>query len=101
VLCEGATIFFPNAFSPNGDGSNDVFYPRGYGLDRVKSVRLFNRWGEVVYEQKDFPVNNPSYGWNGKYKGHAPQPGVYVYQAEIFCENGEVIRVEGNVALIQ
>lgn len=101
VLCEGATIFFPNAFSPNGDGNNDVFYPRGSGLDRVKSVRVFNRWGEVVYEQKDFPVNNSAFGWNGRYKGKAPQPGVYIYQADIFCENGEVIRIAGNVALIQ
>jgi gliding motility-associated-like protein len=101
VLCEGATIFFPNAFSPNGDGSNDVFYPRGNGLDRVKSIRLFNRWGEVVYERKDFPVNNAAYGWDGKYNGKVPQGGIYIYQAEIFCENGEVIRIEGNVALIQ
>jgi gliding motility-associated-like protein len=101
VVCEGATIFFPNAFSPNGDGSNDVFIVRGNGLDRVKSIRMFNRWGEVVYERKDFPVNNASYGWDGKVKGGKPQPGVYIYQAEVFCENGEVIRFEGNVALIQ
>lgn len=101
VLCQGATIFFPNAFSPNGDGSNDMFFVRGSGLDRVKSLRIFNRWGEVVFEAKDFPVNNSSYGWNGQAKGRQPQPGVYIYQAEVFCENGEVMRFEGNVALIK
>jgi hypothetical protein len=62
---------------------------------------VFNRWGEVVFEQKDFPVNDPSYGWNGKYKGNRPQADVYVYQVEVFCENSEIIRFEGNVALIQ
>ncbi len=101
VLCKGATIFLPNTFSPNGDGSNDIFYPRGTGLDRAKSLRVFNRWGEVVFEQRDFPVNNAMYGWDGKYKGNKPHPDVYVYQVEIYCENGEIVRFEGNVALIQ
>lgn len=101
VTCQGADIFVPNTFSPNGDGSNDVLYVRGKGLDRVKSLRIFNRWGQVVFEQQNFPVNNSMYGWNGSYKGNKALPDVYVYQIEIFCENSEVMRFEGNVALIQ
>jgi gliding motility-associated-like protein len=101
VICKNANVFVPNTFSPNGDGSNDIFYVRGKGLDRVKSLRIFNRWGEIVFEQKDFPVNDPSVGWNGKYKNNRPQADVYVYQVEVFCENSEIIRFEGNVALIQ
>lgn len=101
VTCKGATIFLPNTFSPNGDGSNDVFYARGTGLDRVKSLRIFNRWGEVVFEQTNFPINNSMYGWDGKYKGLKALPDVYVYQVEIFCENSEIIRFNGNIALIQ
>jgi gliding motility-associated-like protein len=101
VICKDANVFVPNTFSPNGDGSNDVFYVRGKGLDRVKSIRVFNRWGQIVFEQKDFPVNDPSVGWDGKFKGNRPQPDVYVYQIEVFCENSEIIRIDGNVALIQ
>ncbi len=101
VLCQGNKIFLPNTFSPNGDGTNDVFYARGTGLDRVKSLRIFNRWGEVVFEQRDFPVNNAANGWNGMYKGKKALPDVYIYQVEIFCENSELIRFEGNIALIQ
>lgn len=101
VTCQGAEIFVPNTFSPNGDGSNDIFYVRGKGLDRVKSLRIFNRWGEVVFEQQNFPVNNPMYGWNGKYKGNKPVADVYVYQVEIFCENSQIVHFEGNIALIQ
>jgi gliding motility-associated-like protein len=101
VLCQGNKLFMPNTFSPNGDGTNDMFYPRGTGLDRVKSLRIFNRWGEVVFEQRDFPTNNASFGWNGMYKGKKALPDVYIYQAEIFCENSEIIRFEGNIALIQ
>lgn len=101
TLCKNANVFLPNTFSPNGDGNNDMFYVRGKGLERVKTLRIFNRWGEVVFEQNNFPVNNPSYGWNGKYKGNKPTPDVYVYQVEVFCENSQIIRFEGNVALIQ
>jgi gliding motility-associated-like protein len=100
VLCKNANLFMPNTFSPNGDGSNDVFYPRGKGLDRVKSLRIFNRWGEVVFEKKDFPINNPAYGWDGSYKGKKPQADVYIFQVEVFCENGEIIKLDGNIALI-
>lgn len=101
VICKNANVFVPNTFSPNGDGSNDIFYIRGKGLDRVKSIRIFNRWGEVVFEQQNFPVNNPAYGWDGKFKGNKPHPDVYVYQVEVFCDNSEIIRFEGNIALIQ
>jgi gliding motility-associated-like protein len=100
VICMNANLFIPNTFSPNGDGSNDQFYPRGTGLDRVKLMRVFNRWGEVVFEKRDFPINNPSAGWDGTYKGKKPLADVYVYQVEVFCENGEIIRLNGNIALI-
>lgn len=100
VFCKNVNLFIPNTFSPNGDGSNDLFYPRGKGLERVKLLRIFNRWGEVVFERKDFPVNDPLYGWDGTYKNKKQQADVYVYQAEVFCENGQVITLNGNIALI-
>ncbi len=100
VLCGKGNLFIPNTFSPNGDGSNDTFYPRGKGLARVKLLRIFNRWGEVVFEKKDFPVNDASAGWNGSFKGQKPKADVYVFQAEVFCDNGEIIRFNGNIALI-
>ncbi|HYM94921.1 MAG TPA: PKD domain-containing protein, partial [Chitinophagaceae bacterium] len=100
VICKNANLFMPNTFSPNGDGSNDVFYPRGKGLDRVKSLRIFDRWGEVVFEKNNFPINDPLYGWDGTYKGKNPQAGVYIYQVEVFCDNGDIIKLDGNIALI-
>ncbi len=101
VACTGQNFFIPNTFSPNGDGSNDVFYLRGTGLFRVKVMRVFNRWGEIVFEKREFPVNNPAYGWDGSYKGKRGQADVYVYQLEIICNNGDVIKYSGNIALIQ
>jgi gliding motility-associated-like protein len=100
VICKNANVFVPNTFTPNGDGTNDAFYPRGRGINRVKLLRIFDRWGEVVFEAKDFPINDPNFGWNGNYKGNKPQPGVYIYQVEFYCDNGDLIHFEGNVALI-
>ena len=101
VICNGQNFFIPNTFSPNGDGINDAFYLRGSGLFRVKSLMIFNRWGEIVFEKREFPVNDPSSGWDGNYKGKKAKPDVYVYQIEIICSNGEIIKYSGNIALIQ
>lgn len=101
VVCLNGNLFMPNTFSPNGDGSNDVFYPRGTGLYLIKALRIFNRWGQVVFEKREFPPNNPLYGWNGTFKNKPPVADVYVYQVEVQCSNGETIRLDGNIALIQ
>jgi gliding motility-associated-like protein len=101
VLCNGANFFIPNTFSPNGDGANDVFYPRGTGLFNIKSFRIFNRWGEIVFEKGGFAANDASAGWDGTFKGVKLNPDVYVYTAEILCDNQNVLILKGNVALIR
>lgn len=100
VICKDANFYIPNTFSPNGDGNNDRFYPRGKGLYLIKSLRIFNRWGEVVFENRNFPANDATKGWDGTFKGAKAQPDVYIYQAEILCDNGELIKLSGNIALI-
>jgi gliding motility-associated-like protein len=100
-FCTGSTVFLPNTFSPNGDGNNDVFYPRGVGDISIKSIRIFNRWGELMYERKDFKINDPTAGWNGTYKGAALTPDVYVYVAEVQCGNNELYSMKGNVTLLK
>jgi len=100
VICNGANVFIPNTFSPNGDGSNDVFYPRGTGLFSIKSARVFDRWGEVVYEKSDFRANNAAAGWDGTYKGKKLNADVYIYVIEILCDNNSLLVYKGNIALI-
>lgn len=101
VVCGKQNFFVPNTFSPNGDGRNETFYPKGTGLFRIKSMRVFNRWGEIVFEKKDFSANDPSAGWNGTYKGKTASPDAYIYTMEILCENNTVIPVKGNVTLLR
>ncbi len=101
VICNGANVFIPNTFSPNGDGNNDIFYPRGTGLFSIKTLRIFNRWGEVVYERNGFMPNDAAAGWNGMVKGMKQNPDVFVYTVDILCDNSTVLTLKGNVALIQ
>jgi gliding motility-associated-like protein len=101
VVCNGANVFIPNTFSPNGDGVNDIFYPRGTGLFSIKSFRIFNRWGQLVYEKGGFMPNDASAGWNGTYNGQRLNPDVYVYMVDIVCDNSNVLTFKGDVALIQ
>jgi gliding motility-associated-like protein len=66
------TFQMPNAFTPNGDGVNDVFYPENLTGGTVREFRIYNQWGEVIYD-------NPSQGWDGTYNGVQQSPGQYYY----------------------
>ncbi|RYZ53575.1 MAG: PKD domain-containing protein, partial [Sphingobacteriales bacterium] len=100
VRCGDGNFFMPNTFSPNGDGKNDRFYPRGRGIHSIRALRIFNRWGETVFERMNFSPNDAASGWDGTYKGKKAQADVYVYQMEFFCENGDLVKLSGNIALI-
>jgi gliding motility-associated-like protein len=101
VLCDGTNIFIPNTFSPNGSGTNGVFYPRGSGIFTIKLLRIFNRWGEVVFEKVNFSPNDPTAGWDGTVKGKKVNSDVFVYTAEVVCENNNSMIINGNVALLR
>ncbi|GAB2822772.1 PKD domain-containing protein [Ferruginibacter profundus] len=101
VVCNDKNVFIPNTFSPNNDGVNDVFYPRGTGLFAIQSMRIFNRWGEMVFQKANLFPNDPSAGWNGRYNGRLQNSDVYTYIIEIVCENSQVLTYKGNITLIQ
>jgi gliding motility-associated-like protein len=101
VICVDKNYFIPNTFSPNNDGQNDVFFPRGSGVDRIQSMRIFNRWGEIVFEKKNFPANSQADGWNGMVRGKPAESDAYIYIIEVICDNGQIIPIKGNVTLIR
>jgi len=102
VQCQEAQqVFVPNAFSPDGDNVNDVLMVRGRGIATVKYFRIFNRWGELVFERNNFNPNDPLQGWDGRIRGQAGNPDVYVYTAEVICSAGGVFVKKGNVTLFR
>jgi gliding motility-associated-like protein len=88
-------VYVPNAFTPNGDGNNDLFYIYGVGIKDV-NMSIFNRWGEKVYES-----TNQSNGWDGTYIGAQQPPGVYIYYIDITYLNGQKISRQGSLTLIR
>jgi gliding motility-associated-like protein len=101
TFCKSAQVFIPNAFSPDGDGVNDVFYVMGSGVKIVKSFMIFNRWGELLFQKENFVPNNPSTGWDGTIRGKKGSPEVYVYVCTVLCENDIQYSYKGNVAIIK
>lgn len=101
VLCDESQLFIPNTFTPNGDGMNDVFYPRGTGLDKIITFRVYNRWGEIVYDRSEFKLNDKTNGWDGTYKGSNLPPDVFVYMVEARCDNGDLLKLKGDITLIR
>ncbi|UAY51015.1 PKD domain-containing protein [Ferruginibacter albus] len=98
--CEGS-IFIPNTFSPNGDKVNDVFYPRGTDVYMIQSLRVFDRWGELVFQRTNFAPNVESLGWDGRINGTTASSDVYTYIIEIICNNNNISTFKGNVSLIR
>ncbi|TXF90109.1 hypothetical protein FUA23_07665 [Neolewinella aurantiaca] len=97
-------VYSPNAFSPNGDGTNDVF--RIYAAPAVESFSsfsVFNRWGQQVYTQASAGAGvNEEWGWDGRNAdGKAHQPAVYIYSVDVNLRDGRVITVKGDFVLMR
>jgi gliding motility-associated-like protein len=101
MVCNNETVFLPNTFSPNGDGMNDAFYPRGNGLYNIKSFKIFNRWGQIIYDKAGMSANSPKDGWNGKFNGIDQPTDVYVYIMEVQCVNNAIFPFKGNITLLR
>jgi gliding motility-associated-like protein len=99
-FCKSAQVFIPNAFTPDGDGLNDVLMVRGKGIS-VKLFRIFNRWGELVFEKQNFNPNEIKFGWDGKIRGVPATPDVFVYTAEVICDNDVIYTYKGNTTLLK
>lgn len=96
-------VYVPNAFSPNGDGVNDIFFPFG-GTDvlMINGFRVFDRYGSLVFEAaEDFSPNAPVNGWNGLVNGREASLGVYVYTASVRFFDGREEVVKGEVVLMR
>jgi gliding motility-associated-like protein len=95
-------VYIPNAFSPNDDGRNDFFYLQSPGdVERILSLRIFDRWGGLLFEANDIPPNVPRLGWDGRVGGKPANPGTYVYLAQLrFRDGAEELR-QGEVVLVR
>jgi gliding motility-associated-like protein len=99
LQCQESRVFIPAAFSPNGDGKNDVFSIMGISI--VKHLVIYGRWGTLVYERNNFIASDRSTGWDGYYKGEPLPIGAYTYFAEMECPSGGSFTRKGTVILVR
>ncbi|MBN2681446.1 MAG: gliding motility-associated C-terminal domain-containing protein [Bacteroidales bacterium] len=95
LVCDEPFIYVPNAFSPNGDGINDMLYVYGDMLEEIHFM-VFNRWGQIVFETKD-----ASKGWDGNYNGRPADPAVFDYYLKATCLGKLKFEKKGNITLIR
>jgi len=93
---EGPNYYLPNAFTPNGDGLNDIFRPVPVGIRSTEYFRVFNRYGQVMFETKEWMK-----GWDGTFKGKKQPSGTYVWAIKGTDKNGRVVEMTGTVILVQ
>ncbi len=94
--------YYPNAFSPNEDGINDLFLPSfGKGVRSLLSLQIFDRWGNLIYESNNCTPNDISCGWDGTFQGQDAKTGVYVYLAQVEFADQTVTIEQGEVLLVE
>ncbi len=93
---QDVTQFVPSAFTPDGDGKNDVFRIMKLRFQKLVDFRVYNRWGETVFQ-----TITPDAGWDGTYKGQKQDMGTYVYEIIVALPSGENKVYKGNVTLIR
>ncbi len=91
----------PTGFSPNEDGANDLLLVHGRPGTTVTVFRVFDRWGEMVYENGGYNVNDASVGWDGMLDGEKMNPGVFVWYLEVVYEDGEKASFKGQTTLLR
>ena len=96
IVVGQAAFYVPNAFSPNGDGKNDIFRPIAIGYRNLNHFRIFNRWGEKVYFGQSLDS-----GWDGYYKGRPAELGVYFWELSYTDRLGKQGIMKGDVTLMR
>lgn len=93
-------VFIPNIFSPDGDGRNDRFFIfGGPQVSQVKSLVIYSRWGELVFESLNAVPGDHEEGWDGTYKGNKVSPGVYIYKVAIEFIDGTIEYFGGDITI--
>jgi gliding motility-associated-like protein len=93
---EGPTYHVPTAFSPNGDGLNDIIRPIPVGIVSTEWFRIYNRWGKLIFE-----TNKWLMGWDGQYLGIKQPMDNYVWSVRGLSKEGKIVEMKGNVVLIR
>lgn len=94
-------VVVPTGFTPNSSGLNDLLTVHGKKGTMIKMFQVFDRWGELLYQDIDIPINTPTRGWDGTFKSKDMPAGVYVWFLEAEYEDGMKENLKGETTLIR
>lgn len=95
-------VTVPNVFSPNGDGLNDFFtLISDSSVEKINSLKIFDRWGELIFESKDAIPNSSIGAWDGTFRNEPINPGVYVYLISYQNKIGDIFTIAGDITLLK
>ena len=102
TLIPDGQIYIPNAFSPDGDGRDDYFTVFGNeSISMIRSMQIYNRWGNLVFEATDILPNDETQGWDGNYSNIEGNTNVYVYKIEVEDTFGNTFYETGSITIIR
>ncbi|MDA8692769.1 gliding motility-associated C-terminal domain-containing protein [Saprospiraceae bacterium] len=95
-------MYIPNAFSPDGDGRNDYFTVFGNeSIANIRSMQIYDRWGNLVFEASDIPPNEEREGWDGFFRNDRVDANVYVYKVEVEDSFGNLFLETGSITVVR
>ena len=103
VRVDDPAIWAPNVINPfNQDGKNDYFclFARDNTVKVINTLRIYDRWGNHVFQADGIQPNIPQLGWNGSFRGQPMNPAVFVWWAEVELTNGQKILLKGDVTIV-
>ncbi|MBK6995741.1 MAG: gliding motility-associated C-terminal domain-containing protein [Lewinellaceae bacterium] len=94
-------VYIPNIFSPDNSDENNRFtvYADMRGVKQVKLFQIFDRWGNQVFQRENFQPNDPTLGWDGRFRGQDMNPAVFVYYAIVEFIDGQEVLYKGDVTI--
>lgn len=97
------SVYAPNVFAPNGQNADNRFFTLygGAGIRSVAVFQVFDRFGKLIFEKQNVPLNDPAEGWPGIVDGETGQPGVYVWHAVVSFTDGREEIYQGDVLLMR
>ncbi|MFM2268566.1 MAG: hypothetical protein RL757_2007, partial [Bacteroidota bacterium] len=101
TVLKNGEIFIPTGFSPNADGANDKLRVRGKEGIKIKSYKIYDRWGELIYEARNFMINDENAAWDGTFRGQPMNQGAFVWFVEAQFIDGSVETFKGNTTLLR
>ena len=94
-------IYYPNVLIPGGISGGFTIFDNLYTIASITTLSIYDRWGSLVWQKHNFAPNDPTLGWDGRFKGQHVVPGVYTWHAQLTLKDGTYQTVKGDLTVVR